>query len=153
MKNAIVAVVSLLAIGSEIGLAQEKKLTKEHLPAAVAATIERETQGSTVKGYSTEKDHGRTVYEAEAVVSGHTRDIQVAADGKLNEIEEEVAMTSLPQEVQSSLTAKAKGAEITKVESLTKKGLLVAYEASTLKSGKKGEIQVGPKGEKLSHEE
>jgi hypothetical protein len=30
---------------------------------------------------------------------------------------------------------------------------LVAYEAATLEGAKKGEIQVGPNGEKLAHEE
>jgi hypothetical protein len=55
--------------------------------------------------------------------------------------------------VQAALTAKAGGAKITKVESLTKHGKLVAYEAATLKGTKKGEIQVGPDGGKLSHEE
>jgi len=30
---------------------------------------------------------------------------------------------------------------------------LVAYEAKVTKGGKKSEVQVGPKGEKLAHEE
>jgi hypothetical protein len=36
---------------------------------------------------------------------------------------------------------------------LKKKDKLVAYEATTLKGTKHGEIQVGPDGKKLSHEE
>jgi len=39
------------------------------------------------------------------------------------------------------------------VESLTKKNKLVAYEAAILKGTKRGEIQVGAHGQKLSHEE
>ena len=39
------------------------------------------------------------------------------------------------------------------MESLTKRNKLVAYEAATMKGTKKGEIQVGPDGGKLSHEE
>ena len=134
-------------------LAQEQKLTREHLPPAVAATIDRETQGAHIKGYSTEREHGQTVFEAETIVNGHTRDLQVAKDGTLNEIEEEVSQSELPPAVQTALTTKANGAQITKVESLTKGGKLVAYEAATLKGSKKGEIQVGPNGEKLNHEE
>jgi len=68
-------------------------------------------------------------------------------------VEEEVAFDSLPAKVQSALTAKAAGAKITKVESLTKQDKLVAYEAVILKGTKKKEIQVGPDGEKLAHEE
>jgi hypothetical protein len=39
------------------------------------------------------------------------------------------------------------------VESLTKHGTLVAYEAQVLNKGKKSEIQVGPDGKPLAHEE
>jgi hypothetical protein len=73
------------------------------------------------------------------IIKGHTRNIEVAQDGTLNEIEEEVAFDSLSTEVQNALQSKAGIAKIVKVESLTKKGTLVAYEASTLKGSKKGE--------------
>jgi hypothetical protein len=39
------------------------------------------------------------------------------------------------------------------VESLTKKGKLVAYEAKVNTGGKKSEVQVGPDGKPLDHEE
>lgn len=133
--------------------AQERKLTRSELPRPVIATFEKETPGAAIKGYSTEIDHGRRVYEAETMLNGHTRDLQIAADGTLKEIEEEVAIESLPVGVSTSLTSRAKGVTIVKVESLTKNGKLVAYEASTEKAGHKGEIQVGASGEKLLHEE
>lgn len=133
--------------------AQEKKIDQSNLPPAVQKTIQEQSKGAAIKGYSTEREHGKTVYEAEMMVDGHSKDIQIAEDGTLNEIEEEVAFSSLPPNVQAALTAKAGEAKITKVESLTKHNKLVAYEAATLKGTKKGEIQVGPDGGKLSHEE
>jgi len=42
---------------------------------------------------------------------------------------------------------------ILKVESITKKDKLVAYEAQVDTSGKKSEVQVGPDGKPLDHEE
>ena len=86
-------------------------------------------------------------------MNGHGRDIAVAKDGTLLEVEEEVGMNTLPPTVQAALAAKAGAAKVTKVESLTKKNKVVAYEAATLKGTKKGEIQVGPNGEKLVREE
>jgi hypothetical protein len=133
--------------------AQEHKLHRHQLPTAVLATIDRETHGATIKGFATEQEHGRKVYEAETILDGHTRDLQVAEDGTLNEIEEEVQLTSLPAAVQQSFAARAGGGKIVKVESLTKQGKLVAYEAVVLKSGKKSEVQVGPDGGKLAKEE
>jgi uncharacterized membrane protein YkoI len=133
--------------------AQERKVEENVLPAPVQKTFHEQTQGATIKGYTTEVENGKRLYEAETVVNGHTKDISVQANGALSEIEEEVAFDSLPTTVQAALTKRAAGAKITKVESLTKHGKLVAYEAATLRGTKRGEIQVGPNGDKLSHEE
>jgi uncharacterized membrane protein YkoI len=134
-------------------LAQEKKIDRSALPPAVEKTVQTQSQGATVKGFATEVEHGKKVYEAEMIVNGHSRDIQIEPDGTLAKVEEEVSFDSLPANVQAGLTKKAAGAKITKVESLTKKDKLVAYEAATLKGTKKGEIQVGPDGKPLAHEE
>jgi hypothetical protein len=69
------------------------------------------------------------------------------------EVEEQVTFDSLPASVQTSLTTLAGPGKITKIESLTKKGKLVAYEAVVTTGTKRREIQVGPNGEKLKHEE
>lgn len=135
------------------GMAQEQRIPKSALPDAVQRTVQQQSSGADIKGLSTERENGKRVYEAEMMVDGHSKDIQIAEDGTLTEVEEEVAFSALPQSVQAALTAKAGPAKITKVESLRKHNKLVAYEASTLRGTKKGEIQVGPDGEKLSHEE
>ena len=109
--------------------AQEKKIDQSMLPPAVQKTVQEQSKGATIKGYSTEREHGKTVYEAEMMVNGHSKDIQVADDGTLNETEEEVAFAKLPANVQAALRVKVGGAKITKVESLTKHNKLVAYEA------------------------
>lgn len=134
-------------------VAQERKIDRSALPPAVQKTVQAQSQGATIKGFSTDHENGKKVYEAEMMVNGHSRDIEIAPDGTLNEVEEEVAFNSLPANVQTALTKRARGAKITKVESLKKHDKLVAYEAATLKGSKHGEIQVGPDGQKLSHEE
>jgi hypothetical protein len=136
-----------------ISFAKEHKIGREQLPAAVAATVDRETQGASIKGYGSEKENGKLSYEVETMINGHRRDLAIAPDGSLEEIEEEVPMSSLDPSVQGALAKKAKDKDIIKVESLTKHGKLVAYEAATDKNGHKGEIQVGPSGEMLTHEE
>ena len=133
--------------------AQEKKIDRSALPAAVEKTVQAESEGATIKGFTTEVENGRRVYEAEMIVDGHTRDVSIASDGSVSEVEEEVAFDSLPAKVQTALTARAKGAKIVKVESLKKKDKLVAYEATTLRGKKHGEVQVGPNGERPAHEE
>ncbi len=146
-------VTAFLFVSAFGAVAQEKKIDRNALPPAVQKTVQLQSKGATVKGFSTEREHGKKVYEAEMMVDGHSKDIQIAEDGTLTEVEEEVAFSALPQNVQAALTAKAGTAKIMKVESITKKDKLVAYEAATLIGAKKGEIQVGPDGGKLSHEE
>jgi hypothetical protein len=62
-------------------------------------------------------------------------------------------MDALPAEIKAGLQAKAGKGRITKVESITKKEKLVAYEAQVMTDGKKSEVQVGPEGKPLDHEE
>ena len=77
----------------------------------------------------------------------------MAADGSIVEIEEQVVLDSLSADVKAGLQTKAGKGKMLKVESLTKKGKLVAYEAQVDTNGKKSEVQVGPDGKPLDHEE
>jgi len=69
------------------------------------------------------------------------------------EVEEEVSFDSLPANVQDVLKKRSGGGTITVVESLTKQGQLVAYEAHVKHGIRRSEIQVGPNGEKLKRPE
>lgn len=141
------------SVAAAVGIAQEKKIKRSDLPPAVEKTAAEVSKGATIKGFSEETENGKTTYEVEMLVSGHTKDVEVDAAGAILEVEEEAAMDSLPANVKAGLTAKAAGGKILKVETLTKNGKLVAYEAKVEKAGKKSEIQVGPDGKPLDHEE
>ena len=146
---ALVAVLSL----TTIAVAQEKKIQRADLPPAVEKTVGTQSQGATIKGFSQEKENGQTYYEAEMTVGGHSKDVLIDVNGAVVEIEEQVALDSLPSAVKDGLQAKAGTGKILKVESLTKHDQLVAYEAKVQTDGKKKEIQVGPDGKPLAHEE
>ena len=74
-------------------------------------------------------------------------------DEILIEVEDEVSMDALSADIRAGLLAKAGHGKIVRVESITKKDKLVAYEAQILAGGKKSEVQVGPDGKPLDHEE
>ena len=151
--NYLVAIAAsgLLLVGA--ASAQEKKIKRSDLPPAVEKTVAAQSAGATIRGFSTEKEKGQTLYEVEMTVNGHSKDISIAPDGTIVEIEEQVALDSLSPEVKAGLQAKAGKGKILKVESLTKKDKLVAYEAQVDTDGKKSEVQVGPDGKPLDHEE
>jgi hypothetical protein len=155
-NNIVFAVALFLAVtafAQEKAEKGEKHLKKTDLPAAVQKTADEQSHGATVKGYATEIEDGKRVYEVELTVNGHGKDVTIAADGTVLEVEEEAAMDSLPAAVRGGLQKKAGSGSITKVESITKNGNLVAYEA-VVKTGKKSkEIQVGPDGQPLTKKE
>ena len=141
----------LLVAGTAV--AQEKKIKRSDLPPAVEKTVTAQSQGAMITGFSEEKEKGQTFYEAEVIVNGHSKDVLMDANGAIVEVEEEVELGKLPAEVQAGLTAKAGKGTIKKVESITKHGKLAAYEAQLTTNGKRSEVQVGPDGKPLDHEE
>jgi len=150
-REICVLVVSLMVVGS--AFAQEKKIKRSELPAAVEKTVVEQSKGATIRGFSEEKENGQTTYEAEMLVDGHTKDVQMDSNGVVREIEEQVDLQTMSAEVKAGLEAKAGKGKISKVESITKKDKLVAYEAQVVTDGKKSEVQVGPDGKPLDHEE
>jgi hypothetical protein len=150
----------ILFISLSIGLvtistaqAQEKKIKRSQLPPAVEKTVADQSQGATIKGFSTEIENGKRVYECEMTINGHTKDILIDSKGNVIEVEEQVTMDSLSQPVKDALTKAAGRGTINVIESLTKDGTLVAYEGHVKRGVKRFEIQVGPNGEKLAHPE
>jgi len=152
MLRAMTAVLAGLLLAG-IGWAQEKKIKRSELPPAVERTVVEISKGATVEGFSEETEKGKRTYEVEMVVNGHTKDVELDPNGTVLEVEEEAVMDSLPANVKAGLTAKAAGAKILKVESITKSGRLVAYEAKVETAGKKSEVQVGPDGKPLDRNE
>jgi hypothetical protein len=153
MQTSTLLFCATICLGIAFAQEQEKKIRRADLPQAVEKTVATESQGATVKGFSEEKENGQTYYEAEMTVNGHSKDVLIAKDGAIVEVEEQVALETLPAAVKSGLQTKAGSGKILKVESLTKHGKLVAYEAKVEANGKKKEIQFGPDGKALDHQE
>ena len=152
MKYTIIVLTGCLAVlGS--AMTQEKKIERPDLPAAVEKTVAAQSKGATIRGFSKETEKGKTTYEVQMTVNGHTKDLEVDESGVVIEVEEQVALQALPTEVRIALQARAGKGRITKVESITKKDRLVAYEAQVDTDGKKSEVQVGADGKPLDHEE
>ena len=144
-------VLGVLAAGN--AFAQEKHVKRSDLPAAVQKTVAEQSKGATIRGYTSEMEGGQQEYEVEMTVHGRSRDVSIAAVASVNEVEDQVTLRSLPAAVRDSLVQKARPGRITKVESLTKQGTLVAYEAQVRTGKQHSEVQVGPHGETLAHEQ
>src|SRR6516165_642664 len=98
---------------------KEKKIHRSDLPPAVEKTVAAESvAGSTIRGFSREQESGKVCYEAEMTVNGHSKDLLIAPDGSIVEVEEEVAFDSLSRAIQAGLQSKAGAGKILKIESI-----------------------------------
>jgi uncharacterized membrane protein YkoI len=84
-----VSVISMLTLVTWANDEHEETVTLEQVPAAVKATILKESAGGEIKEIEVETERGKTFYEAEFVRNGKTIEIKVAPDGTLLETEEE----------------------------------------------------------------
>ena len=152
-KTLAMTAVFVGAVTCSVVQAQSKKLERAALPPLVEQTVAAESKGASIQGFSTEIEDGKRIYEAALTVNGHARVLEIDEQGNLVETEDEVSLASVPPAVKAALTKAAGKGTIEKVETLTKKGKLVAYEADVKTGAKRSEIQVGPTGEKLAHPE
>jgi len=83
------------------------------------------------------------LYEVEMTVNGHSKDISIAPMVPLSNRGAGCPGFTLAGS-QSGIAGQGGKGKILKVESLTKKDKLVAYEAQVDTNGKKSEVQVGP---------
>lgn len=148
----LAAVVAMLFVGGS-AKGQEKRIQKSDLPSAVQKTADEQSKGATVRGYTKETEGGKVEYEVEMTIHGHSKDVSIGPTGDVLEVEEAVTLGALPAAVHEALQKKAGEGKIQKVESIEKQGNLVAYEAHILTGTKGSEIQVGPEGQPLDHEE
>ena len=122
--------------------AADQKIQAKDLPTAVQKAVQEETRGATIKGYSKEIEGGKTIYEVETLVNGHSRDLLFDAAGTLVAAEEATALDAVPGPVKTALEARGK---LLSVETVTK-GTRVTYEGIVQKNGRKTEVVVDADG-------
>ena len=145
MRNIIaMALISTLLIGGAAALASERKIAMKDLPPAVQQAI-RDQGGATVRGLAKEVDKGKTLYEAELTVNGHSKDIMFDEQGTMVSVEEESTLDQIPPAARTAIEKATGSGKVSAVEKLTEGGH-VFYEAQVTKGGKTSEVKVDASG-------
>ena len=145
MRNIIaMALISTLLIGGAAALASERKIALKDLPPAVQQAI-KDQGGATVRGLAKEVDKGKTFYEAELTVNGHSKDIMFDEQGTMVSVEEESALDQIPPAARTAIEKATGSGKVSAVEKLTEGGH-VFYEAQVTKGGKRSEVKVDASG-------
>ena len=142
-------VVSISLVLTVSSSAQERRVKMKDLPSAVQKTVTEVSKGASIKGLSKETEKGKTVYEVELNVDGHSKDISMDSTGQVIEVEEEVQFSSIPEAVQEGIKQSVGTAHMSMVESVTKGGVLRYYEVHVKKGGKNSEIYIGTDGKRI----
>jgi hypothetical protein len=128
--------------------AQEKKISKKDVPPPVLTAFEKAYPHATIRGTSTEVENGKTYFEIESMDGTRSRDILYNVDGTVAEIEEVVAVGTLPEAVRTAVGKEFPKAKIAKAERTTK-GTDVSYEVHVSLGSNKGSVVVDPSGKVL----
>jgi hypothetical protein len=116
------------------------------LPAAVLQHAKLETGDATVRGCVKDRENGKLTYEVETLKDGKSRDITLDVSGTVLEVEQEVAVSSLPPAVSDAIAKAAHRGKIGKVESVTRNGAIASYETTITSNGERREVAFSPQG-------
>lgn len=119
-----------------------KRVRLDELSPAVRAAIDRECKGAKIRAIYSEYSFRHTMYQVDLDLEGHSRRLRIDPSGRLDEVEDEVTLDSIPVQVREALVRKAGGRRILRIDSVTSEGMIRSYVAIVSRDGKNREIRV-----------
>lgn len=146
MKYAAI-IVSTLALAAPALAQEETKLDMSAVPAAAMEAAQKAVQGVTFETAQMDKDEGTDTYELGAKLSsGKHIEVDVLADGTIEEVEEEITAAELPAEVKATLDKELAGFAPTMIEKSTRPQGVVVYEFEGQHGGKEIDAEINADG-------
>ncbi len=146
---AVMVVASALVAGP--GSAQDSQaevkseVKRQDLPPAVEQAVKTQSQGGTVRGLFKEVKGGVTLYEAELLVHGRTKDIIFDPQGKMVTVEDQVTLDEIPAAARAAIQKAVGTGKLELVEKVTK-GKTTFYEGQITNEQKTLEVMVDADG-------
>ena len=157
----------LVLSGFVLGSEGEEQVSLDKVPAAVKATILKESAGGKIAEIERETKNGKTIYEVEVLIDGKEIELKIAADGTLlgkeieeaetgqqkKEYEREVTEAQVPAAALAALKKLAAGVKITEFAEEFEHGHMF-YEGSWKgRSGSNVDVLVTAAGDLVEIEE
>ena len=142
----------LLVVAAIIGFAgpalaqDETKITMEEAPQAAKDAAMKAVSGVTFETVQIDNDEGTETFEFGGVANGVKVEVDVLADGTIEEIEQQIDQSELPAEVRAALDANLPGFQPTMVEKSMRPDDLVVYELEGSHDGKDVDVEVNADG-------
>lgn len=138
--NKFAATLAVLGLAAPAYAQEENEMSMEEVPAAAMEAAQANANGVEFESVAMDPDAGTDTYEfAGTMENGMAYEVDVLADGTIEEIEEEIEMDALPEEVMTALEENLSGFTPDMVEKSTREeGQTVVYEFEGTHDG--GEI-------------
>jgi hypothetical protein len=125
---------------------EEKKVTKDQVPASVITAFEKAYPNAMVNEYTQKTWDEKVWYSIEFVDGGITKEVKYSADGVLRASRSDVVAKDLPEAVRNTIAAKYPGADIVKAETEVRNGI-VLYDVKLKVKGEHQNLKLNDKGE------
>lgn len=143
----------MLIAAAAVGLAapalaqEEATISMDEVPAAALEAAEANANGVAFTSVALDDDEGTETYEFSGEMeSGMMLEVDVLADGTIEEIEEEIEMSAVPEAVSTTLMENLEGFEPTTVEKSTREGDMVVYEFEGMSDGQEIDVEINEDG-------
>jgi uncharacterized membrane protein YkoI len=109
------AAILTLAILPAVAFSQGEKLDPSKLPPKVADAVKARFPGATITQVTKETENGQVVYDIEMTRAGKKHEMDCTEDGKLIDLQNEVAVSELPAGAADAIKKKHPGSTIKEV--------------------------------------
>ena len=142
------ATLAMPAFSQATGGGDENAISMDEVPEAAMTAARENAMGVEFESVQIDPDDETETYEfSGAKEDGMMLEVDVLADGTVEEIEEEILMDAVPQPVSATLEAEAAGLEPTFVEKSTREdGATIVYEFEGMLDGQEVDIEINEDG-------
>ena len=130
------------------GAEEENQIAMEEVPEAAMTAAQENAMGVEFDSVQLDDDEGTETYEfSGAKEDGMMLEVDVLADGTVEEIEEEVAMDAVPQPVSATLDSELSGFQPEFIEKSTRDdGATIVYEFEGQHEGQPIDVEINEDG-------
>ena len=146
MKTLVLAM-TLAALATPALAQDEKAITMDQAPPAARDAATKAVEGISFEKVQIDSDEGTETYEfAGKTADGVMIEVDVLADGTIEEIEQQIDASALPAEVKTTLDHNLPSFKPTMVEKSTRPNNAVVYELEGSHEGKDVDVEINADG-------
>ena len=146
MKHVLIAAAAI-ALAVPAFAQEEQTITMDQVPAAAMTAAKANANGVEFTAVAMDDDEGTDTYELSGkMANGMAFEVDVLADGTLEEIEEQVEFSAVPEAVRTTLGQNLSGFEPTVSEKSTRPNDVVIYEFEGTHEGKEIDVEINADG-------